>query len=95
MTFGLSLSHTLIVAFEFSLAYYNVVFFIILLKYFICVGAIQTSKANSNNRRYQIMVGSMLKNWSPIYYSHYIIKFVGFMLIYYIINLDIIVIYGF
>ena len=36
------------------------------------------------------MVVSMLKNWSRIYSNHYIIKFVGFMPIYYTINLDIV-----
>ena len=51
---------------------------------------IQTSKANSINQIYHIMVVSMLKNWSFRYFNHFIIKFVGFMLIYYIINLDII-----
>ena len=36
------------------------------------------------------MVVIILKNWSFKYFNHFIIKFIGFMLIYYIINLDII-----
>ena len=32
----------------------------------------------------------MLKNWSHKYFSHYIIKFIGFMPIYLAINLDIV-----
>ena len=51
---------------------------------------IQISKMDSINQRYQIMVISMLKNLSRIYYSYYVIKFVGFIQIYYAINLDII-----
>ena len=39
---------------------------------------------------YQIIVVSMLKNWSHRYSNHYIIKFVCFLPIYYAINLDII-----
>ena len=51
---------------------------------------IQTSKADLINRKYQIMIVNMLKNWSRRYSSHYIIKFVNFMSIYYVINLDIV-----
>ena len=40
--------------------------------------------------RYQIMVISILNNWNRRYSSHFIIKFVGFMSIYYAINLDIV-----
>ena len=65
-------------------------FFVILLQYFVYVRAIKTSIANSINQRYHIMVVSMLKNWSRRFSSHYIIKFVGFMPIYYAINLDIV-----
>ena len=36
------------------------------------------------------MVVSILNSWSCRYSSHYIIKFVDFMLIYYNINLDIV-----
>ena len=39
---------------------------------------------------YQTIVVSTLKNWSCGYFNHYIIKFIGFMKIYYIINLDIV-----
>ena len=52
--------------------------------------AIRTNKAYSIDQRYQIMVISVLKNWSRIYYSHYIIKFVSFMPIHYTINLYIV-----
>ena len=38
-----------ITTFDLSLAYSDVVFFIILFQYFTCVGAIQTSKADSIN----------------------------------------------
>ena len=69
---------------------YVVVFFVILLQHFIFVEAIQIGKADSISRIYQIMVVSILNNWSYIYYSHYIIRFVGFMLIYYVINLNIV-----
>ena len=41
-------------------------------------------------RRYQIMVINILKNWSRIYSSRYIIKFIRFISIYYIINFDIV-----
>ena len=71
-------------------ACYDVLLFIISLRHFICIGAIMTNKVNLISPRYQIMVVGMLKNWNPRYYSHYIIKFVGFMPIYYVINLDII-----
>ena len=36
------------------------------------------------------MVVNMLKKWSRKYFSHYIIKFVDFMSIYYTINLNIV-----
>ena len=54
------------------------------------MGAIQTGKVDLINRRYQIIVISMLKNWSCMYSSHYFIKILGFMPIYYAINLDIV-----
>ena len=54
------------------------------------MGAIQTGKVDLINRRYQIIVISMLKNWSCMYSSHYFIKCLGFMPIYYDINLDIV-----
>ena len=53
-------------------------------------GAIQTSKTHSINVSYQIMVISTLKKWSCRYSNHYIVKFIGFILIYYDINLDIV-----
>ena len=54
------------------------------------MGVIQIGKADLISQRYQIMVISMLKNWSRKYSNHYIIKFVGFILIYYAVNLDIV-----
>ena len=62
--------------------------FYFLLRYFICVRATQTSTSVLISRRYRIMIVSMLKNWSLRYYSHYIIKFVTFITIYYVINLN-------
>ena len=51
---------------------------------------------NSNDKTYsiekssQIMIVSMLQNWSSMYYSHHIIvKFISFKPIYCVINLDI------
>ena len=64
--------------------------FVVLLQHFIRVRAIQISKTDLISQIYQIIVVSMLKKWGYIYYSHYFIKFVGFMLIYYAINLDIV-----
>ena len=57
--------------------------------FYLC-GAIQTYKTNLISPIYQIIVITMLNNWSRRYSSHYIIKFVGFILIYYTINLDIV-----
>ena len=72
---------------------YVVVFFVILLRRFIFMEAIQIGKTDSISRIYQIMVVNILNNWSCIYYSHYIIIFVGFMMIYYAINLNIVSFY--
>ena len=52
--------------------------------------AIQTSKADLINKKYQITIVNILKNQGRRYSNHYIIKFVNFMSIYYAINLDII-----
>ena len=38
----------------------------------------------------EIMIVSILKNLNHIYYSHYIIKFIDFMFIYYVMNLNIV-----
>ena len=54
------------------------------------MGVIQIGKADLISRRYQIMLVNMLNNWSRTYSSHYIIKFVSFISIYYTINLDIV-----
>ena len=62
--------------------------FVVLLRYFTCVGVIHKSETNLINRRYQIMVFNMLKK-NYRYSNHYFIKFVSFMSIYYTINLDI------
>ena len=51
---------------------------------------IQIGKTNWISRRYEIMIVSMLKNLNHIYSSHYIIKFVDFMSIYYVMNLNIV-----
>ena len=51
---------------------------------------IQTDKTDSISRRYQIIVLSILKNWRRRYSNHYIIKFIGFIPIYYFINLNIV-----
>ena len=52
--------------------------------------SIKIDKTDSISRIYQIMIVSILKNRNQKYYSYFIIKFVGFMLIYYDINFDII-----
>ena len=49
-------------AFDLSLACYNVMLFVVLLERVICVEKIQICKTDSINQRYQIMVVSMLKN---------------------------------
>ena len=67
-----------IVAFGLSLAYYDIVIFVILLRHFICVETIQTEKQIRS-----IEVVHVLKNWNRRYSHHYIIKFLGFILIYY------------
>ena len=54
------------------------------------VRAIKTCKAYLINRIYQIMIVNMFKNLSYRYSNHYIIKFIGFISIYYVINLYII-----
>ena len=82
--------HRLIVAFDLSSTCYDVMFFVVLLKRFIFIDAIQTSKTDSISQIYQIMVIDMLNNRSHKYFSYYIIKFVGFITIYYIINLNIV-----
>ena len=76
--------------FVLSLAYYNVMLFVVLLHRFICVGAIQTHMTYLISQRYQIMIVTILKNLNCRYYSHYIIKFVDFISIYFAINLDIV-----
>ena len=76
--------------FGLSSACYNMVLFIVLLHHFICVKPIHTSKAYSIIRIYQTMVINILKNRDRKYSSYYIIKFVGFISIYYTINLDIV-----
>ena len=36
------------------------------------------------------MIVGMLNNWSHIYFNYYIIKFISFIPIYYVINLDVV-----
>ena len=67
---------------------YDVILFVVLLQFFICVIVIHTSKANSFSQIYQIIVIKILK--SRRYFIHYIIKFISFMSIYYDINSDIV-----
>ena len=57
--------------------------------FYLC-GGDSDIKTDLISPRYQIMVVIMLKNWSRRYSSHYIIKFVGFIPIYYAINLNIV-----
>ena len=45
-----------------NILFYDVVLFIVLLRRFICLKAIQTSKIDLIDRRYQIMVDSILNN---------------------------------
>ena len=61
-----------------------------LIAMFYFIEAIQRSKTNSINRKYRIMIINILKNQSRRYYNNYIIKFIGFISIYYAINLNII-----
>ena len=60
--------------FGLSLACYDLTFFIFLLRHFICMEAIQTSKADSISLIYHIMIVDMLKNWSRGYSSYYILR---------------------
>ena len=83
----LSSFHRLLVCSQFC---YDVLLFVVLLWRFIHVRAIQTSKIDLINQRYQILIVNILKNWIYRYSSHYFIKFIGFMSIYYAINLDIV-----
>ena len=73
-------------AFGLLLACYDVMLFVVLLRHFIFIGATQTSKADLISPRSQIMVVGMLKNLSHKYCSHYIIKCLDFISIYYAIN---------
>ena len=66
------------------------VLFVILLQRFICIEVIQIGKTYLINRIYQIIIISILKNWSYKYFNYYFIKFIGFITIYYVINIDII-----
>ena len=71
----------LITTFGSSLACYDEVLFVVLLRRFICVRVIEIDKVDLISRIYEMMVVSMLKNKSRRYSSHYIIKFVDFMLL--------------
>ena len=78
----------LITAFDLTSACYDLILFVVLLRRFIYVGAIQIDKIDLISQIYQIMVVSILKKLSLIYSSYYNIKFTSFLLIYYAINLD-------
>ena len=69
---------------------YDVILFVVLLYYFIYVRAIRIDKTDSINRRYQTMIVSILNNWIYINFNLYIIKILGFIPIYYTINLYIV-----
>ena len=99
LTFNLSFIATL----GLSLACYNVVFFVVLLWRFTCGGDLdkqngfdqsKISNYSRNNWSHKYssyyIIKFVLNNWSRRYYSHYIIKFVGFISIYYAINLYIV-----
>ena len=53
-------------------------------------GAIHRNKADLISQIYKIMVVIMLNNKRRRYFDHYIIIFIGFIHIYYAINLNII-----
>ena len=94
MVFGFSSAITmcyrsLITTFDLLSAYYDVMFFVVLLRCFICVSVIQTDKTDSIDRKFQIMIVSILNNWNRRYSNHYIIEFINFISIY-VINLDIV-----
>ena len=65
-------------------------FFVILLLCFICVERIKINKMNLISQKYQIMIVCILKNYNQRYFNHYIIKFIVFILIYYVININIV-----
>ena len=76
-------------------SYYNVWFIIILLPHgalpcFIVTFYLYEDDSNKKKRTRSVMVIGILKNLSYRYSSHYIIKILGFILIYYVINLDIV-----
>ena len=78
---------SLITTFDLLSACYDVMFFVFLLRYFICVSVIQTNKTDSIDRKYMIMIVNISNNWNRRYSNHYIIKFINFLSIY-VISLD-------
>ena len=48
--------------FDLLLVYYDMIFFVVLLRHFIFMQAIWIGKTDSISQKYQIMVVSMLKN---------------------------------
>ena len=72
--------------------YDNVVLFIVLLLTHY-LSEDDSGKTDLICRRYEIMVVTVLKNWSKRYSYHFIIKFVDLILIYYAINMDIVLSY--
>ena len=65
----------------------------LIMNFYICKSDSDRQKTYLINRMYQIMIISILKNCNCKYYSRYFIKFIGFMLIYYAINLYIVLSY--
>ena len=61
--------------------------FVVLLRCFICVKTIKTYKIDLISQIYQIIIISIFNNCNYRYFNNYFIKFIGFMLIYYVINL--------
>ena len=57
--------------------------------FYLC-GRNSDRKNKLDQLKYEIMIISMLKNLNHINSSHYIIKFVDFMSIYYVMNLNIV-----
>ena len=66
------------------------VLFVVLLRRFIYMEAIQTNNTDLISRIYQIMIINMLNNRSFRYSNYYFIKFICFIPIYYAINLNIV-----
>ena len=64
---GFSCYRRLIATFGLSSTYYNVMFFVVLILLFICVGEIQTDKTDLINQRYQIIIDEYIKYSLQLY----------------------------